>query len=165
MTSLAHAAALGVDAVKVLMPWDVPAQERAARSKLIGEVIVQAEPFGLPVMVEPICLAAPRLEDATQIEADGARMAAELGADIIKIMAPNDPSLLTDWTRELGVPIVILGGPAAGTPEELLEMVEGAIAAGASGITIGRRVWQRPLEQATDLLARLTEVVHPERAV
>jgi class I fructose-bisphosphate aldolase len=162
-TSLAHAAALGVDAVKVLMPWDVPPGERAARAELLGSVITAAEPFGLPVMVEPICLASPRPENATQIEADGCRMAAELGADIIKVMAPDDPAVLHDWCHELGVPVVILGGPAAGTPEDLCKMVEGAIGAGARGIVIGRRVWQRPIEQATALLGRLAEIVHPDR--
>lgn len=161
MTSVERAAALGVDAVKVLMPWDVPPQERAARADLIGRVITAAEPYGLPVMLEPICLRSPRPQDATQIEADGCRMAAELGADIIKVMAPDDPAVLTDWCSELGVPLVILGGPAAGTPEDLLEMVEGAIGAGARGITIGRRVWQRPIEQATELLLRLAAIVHP----
>jgi class I fructose-bisphosphate aldolase len=161
-TSLQRAAALGVDAVKVLMPWDVPPEERAARAELIGRVVVDAEPFGLPVMVEPICLAAPRPDNATQLEADGCRMAAELGADIIKVMAPDDPAVLSDWCAELGLPIVILGGPAAGTAEDLCEMVESAVAAGARGITIGRRVWQRPIDEATALLARLAEIVHPD---
>jgi class I fructose-bisphosphate aldolase len=164
MTSMERAAALGVDAVKVLMPWDVPPEERAARSDLIGRVITAAEPYGLPVMLEPICLSSPRGDNATQIEADGCRMAAELGADIIKVMAPDDPEVLSDWCRELGVPVVILGGPAAGTPEDLLAMVEGAIGAGARGITIGRRVWQRPIEQATELLERLARIVHPAPA-
>jgi len=58
--SLERAAALGVDAVKLLMPWDVPPEERAARSALLSEVIGAAEPLGLPVMVEPICLSSPR---------------------------------------------------------------------------------------------------------
>jgi len=163
MTSLAHAAALGVDAVKVLMPWDVPAEERAARAKLIGQVIIEAEPFGLPVMVEPIVLASPRPANATQIEADGARMAAELGADIIKVMTPDDPSLLSDWSRELGLPIVILGGPAGCTTDDLLETVQEAINAGARGITIGRKVWQRPVDEATELLVKLAQIVHPDR--
>src|ERR1700733_5037941 len=43
-TSRERAAALGVDAVKVLMPWDVPPEERAARAELIGGVISAAEP-------------------------------------------------------------------------------------------------------------------------
>lgn len=160
MTTLERAAALGVDAVKVLMPWDVPPAERAARSALVGEVIAAADPLGLPVMVEPICLTAPRPADAVAIEGDGCRMAAELGADIIKVMYPDDPELLAAWCAELEVPVVILGGPAQGTTEELCAMVAAAIAAGARGITIGRRVWQRPVEEAAEVLARLSAIVH-----
>lgn len=159
---IGRAAALGVDGIKVLMPWDVPPEERASRAELIGRVISDAEPYGLPVMVEPIFLGAPRPRDAVAIEADGCRMAAELGADIIKVMYPNDPDVMADWCVELRVPVVILGGPAGGSAEELCEMVEQAIGAGARGIAIGRRVWQRPLEQAKVLLSRLAEIVHQE---
>lgn len=160
MTTLERAVRLGVDAVKVLMPWDVSPAERAARSALIGEVIAAADPLAMPVMVEPICLASPRPGDAVKIEGDGCRMAAELGADIIKVMYPDDPELLAAWCDELGVPVVILGGPAQGTTDELCDMVSAAVAAGARGITIGRRVWQRPIAEATEVLARLTSIVH-----
>lgn len=160
MTTLERAAALGIDAVKVLMPWDVPPAERAARSALIGEVISAADPLGLPVMVEPIVLRAPRGDDAVAIEGDGCRMAAELGADIIKVMYPDDPELLSAWCAELEVPVVILGGPAQGTIDELCAMVAASVEAGARGITIGRRVWQRPLEEAAEVLGRLSAIVH-----
>jgi class I fructose-bisphosphate aldolase len=162
MTSVERAGALGVDAVKVLMPWDVPPEERAVRSELIGEVIGAAEPLGLPVMVEPICLSTPRPADAVAIEADGCRMAAELGADIIKVMYPGEGEVLSAWCSELGVPIVILGGPSQGTADELCAMVEQSMAAGARGITIGRRVWQRPIDEATELLGRLAGIVHAD---
>lgn len=162
MTSLARAAALGVDGVKVLMPWDVPPEERADRAELIATVISGAEEFGLPVMVEPICLASPRPADAVAIEADGGRMAAELGADIIKVAYPGAPEILSDWCSELGVPVVILGGPAGGGTDELCALVSEAVAAGARGITIGRRVWQRPIDDATRLLDRLARIVHPD---
>jgi class I fructose-bisphosphate aldolase len=161
MTTLARAAALGVDGVKVLMPWDVPPEERAARAALIGQVISGAEEHGLPVMVEPICLGAPRPADAVTIEGDGARMAAELGADIIKVMYPGDPDVLNAWCRELGLPVVILGGPAGGSVDELATMVKDAMAAGARGITIGRRVWQRPIDEAAAVLEQLAGIVHP----
>ena len=146
------------------MPWDVPPEERAARSELIAGVISAAEPFGLPVMVEPICLAAPRPADAVAIEADGCRMAAELGADIIKVMYPGDPDVLSAWCAELGLPVVILGGPAGGGVDELCALVEESVAAGARGITIGRRVWQRPIDEATEVLDRLAKIVHPDLA-
>ncbi len=160
MTTLERAAVLGVDAVKILMPWDVPPVERAARSALIGEVIAAADPLGIPVMVEPIVLRAPRGDDAAAIEGDGCRMAAELGADIIKIMYPDDPELLAAWCQEVQVPVVILGGPAQGTIDDLCDMVTAAVAAGARGITIGRRVWQRPVQEAAEVLSRLSAIVH-----
>jgi fructose-bisphosphate aldolase, class I len=77
-------------------------------------------------------------------------------------MYPGDPDVLSAWCSELGVPLVILGGPAQGTSDDLCAMVERSIAAGARGITIGRRVWQRPLDEATELLRRLAAIVHPE---
>jgi class I fructose-bisphosphate aldolase len=161
-TTLQEAATLGIDGVKVLMPWDVPADERADRSRLIAGIISEAEGHGLPVMVEPICLSDPRPADAVAIEADGGRMAAELGADIIKVAYPGDPEILSSWCAELGVPVVLLGGPAGGDDDELCRDVADAVAAGASGITIGRRVWQRPLDDATELFGRLVAIVHPD---
>ncbi len=160
-TSMARAAYLGVDAVKILMPWDCPPSERAHRASFLGQVITEAEQFGLPVMAEPIVLTNPRPADAVAIEGDGCRMAAELGADIIKVAYPGDPDLFADWCRELGVPVVILGGPAEGATQSLPDLVSEAMAAGAKGVTIGRRLWQRPLEEARELFVELAEIVHP----
>ena len=57
------------------------------------------------------------------------------------------------------------GRAAGGGTEELCTLVADAIAAGARGITIGRRVWQRPVEQATEVLSRLASIVHPATTV
>ncbi len=161
ITSLERAAQLGVDAVKVFMPWDVAPDERARCSAFVADVIVRAEPLGLPVMVEPIAIYRPRGPEAVAAEGDGCRMAAELGADIIKVAYPDDPELLGAWVLELGVPLVILGGPPSGTADDLCALVADAMAAGAAGITIGRRLWQRPPDEAAELLGRLQEIVHP----
>lgn len=162
--SMARAAQLGVDGVKILMPWDAGATERAAMAKFVGAVITAAEEHALPVMVEPIVLAAPRGADAAAIEGDGCRIAAELGADIIKVAYPGDADLFARWCEELGVPVVILGGPAGANAQPLNELVSEAMAAGARGITIGRRLWQRPIDEATALVAELASIVHPSRA-
>jgi class I fructose-bisphosphate aldolase len=61
--------------------------------------------------------------------------------------------------------MVILGGPAGGGTGELCSLVADAVAAGARGITIGRRVWQRPVEEATAVLGRLASIVHPGTTV
>lgn len=159
-TTLERAACLGVDGVKILMPWDVGPEERAACASFVGQVVGEAEKHGLPVMVEPICLATPRGADAVAIEGDGCRMAVEIGADIVKVAYPGDASLFSRWCVELGVPVVILGGPAGGTTEDLCAAVAEAVEAGARGITIGRKLWQRPIDEAGELLARLAAIVH-----
>ncbi len=43
-------------------------------------------------------------------------------------------------------------------------MVAQAIGAGARGITIGRRIWQRPIDEAAELLTRLAGIVHRDHA-
>lgn len=158
--TIESAAALGVDGVKLLMPWDVSASERARTAALIGRAIATADPYGLPVMVEPVAQTTEPGPKFVAVASHGCRVAAELGADIIKIAHPGDPDVLAAWAEESAVPIVLLGGPAAGNPEELVTMVDEAVRAGASGIVIGRKVWQRPLEEAVQLLGRLAAVVH-----
>jgi len=154
------AASLGADAIKVFMPWDVGAADRSRTASLIARLIEGAEPLGMPVMVEPIVLEAEPGPEAVEIATHGCRVAVELGADIIKLAHPGDLDLLGALAAESGVPLVLLGGPGASAPDELVEMVAEAVKAGASGIVIGRKVWQRPLPEAVELLARLRGAVH-----
>jgi class I fructose-bisphosphate aldolase len=154
------AAALGVDAVKVILPWSVPAPERATLVEMVTSVVEAAEPYGLPVLVEPVALDMERGPEASAIEADGCRVAVELGADILKVAYPGNPTAMATLCAELRVPLVLLGGPNSGTADELLGMVTDAIAAGASGTVIGRRIWQRSPQEAASLLEKLYAVVH-----
>jgi class I fructose-bisphosphate aldolase len=164
IASLEQAAALGVDCVKLFMAWNVPNTERAATLTRIAEVIERAATYDMPVMVEPIGIGLPR-EDATiKLEADAARSAMEVGADIIKIAYPG-AELMAAWAAELRVPLVILGGPRSGDPEGVLQLAEEAVGSGARGIVIGRNVWQRPPEVTQHLMERLNEIVHPESSI
>ena len=157
-TSIATAAALGVDGVKVLMPWDVTPLERTRTAALIAGVVEDADRFGLPVMVEPLAVATSGSE-AVEASAHGCRVAAEIGADILKVAHPGDDDLLRSWCEELGVPVVLLGGPG-GSGTELVGLVHRAIEAGVSGIVIGRKLWGRPTDEAIALLAELHALVH-----
>ena len=160
ITSVSTAAALGADAVKILMPWNTPAPVRAATVSMLSSVVEAAAPLGIPVMAEPIAFEMERGSEAVKIEADGCRVAMELGVDILKVAYPGDVGTLASWRAELHLPIVMLGGPQGGTAGDLVSMVADAMRAGANGIVIGRRVWQRPLDEAASLLEKLYAVVH-----
>ncbi len=159
VTSVETAAALGVDGVKLLMPWDVPSMERADTAALVASVVEQADRFGLPVMVEPVALEVTG-EAAVEVATHGCRVAAEIGADILKVAHPGDDEVLRSWCEELGVPVLLLGGAGTMSGEELVSLVKRAIRAGASGIVIGRKVWGRPPQETAALLTELYSLVH-----
>ena len=90
--------------------------------------------------------------------AHAARIAAELGADIVKIPFPESYEILSRITASLPVPVVIAGGTPAGTIESVLEMVENALRAGASGVAAGRNVFQH--SRPNLVLRAIRNIVH-----
>jgi class I fructose-bisphosphate aldolase len=160
VTSVEQAARLGADAVKLLMAWDVPSAEQAATARRIADVVAAATRWEIPVMAEPIAMRMPRGEQSVELELDAARIAMELGADIIKIAYPGSPGVMRSLTAELGLPVVILGGPGVSTAADLIGLVAEAIASGAAGIVIGRQVWQREPGERRAVMRALVEVVH-----
>jgi class I fructose-bisphosphate aldolase len=148
---------LDVDCIKLLMPWNVSDLEKVALTARIGEVIAEAGVWHMPVMVEPIVLGQPRGPDVVKAEREAARVAYELGADIIKIAFPGRDATAA-MVAELGVPVVIAGGPRAENTDEMIEIARDAIAAGARGLVLGRNVWQRPPSEATAVMAALARV-------
>jgi len=159
-----QAGRLGVDCVKLFMAWNVSSRERSETAARIAEVMSQAEEFDLPVMVEPIVVGEPRTGETVAVEGDAARVAMELGADVIKVGYPG-PDLMAAWSAELQVPLVILGGPRSGQPESVLQLAKEAVEHGARGVIIGRNVWQRPPDTTRHLMQQLHTIVHGATAV
>lgn len=160
VASVRQAAVLGADAVKLLMAWDVPSAEQVATARRIAVVVEEAARWEIPVMVEPVTLRMPRGDQAVELELHAARIAMELGADIIKIAYPGSQSVMRSLVSELGLPVVILGGPQASTAADLVRLVDQAVSSGASGIVIGRQVWQRGSDERSAVIRALVDVVH-----
>ena len=154
---LKDAVRLGVDCVKLLLPWNVSDAEKVRYCARIGEVVSQAADWDMPVMVEPVMLAAPRSPEVVRQEIEVARIAFDLGADIIKITFPG-PEETRRLVEELPVPIVVAGGPLAGDVASTVSDAEAVIRAGAQGLVIGRRVWQRPEAEAKATIRELARV-------
>ncbi len=90
------------------------------------------------------------------------RLAAEMGADVVKTVFPTDGTVeqFKAIVGECYVPVIVLGGAAMGDDAGLFKMVQDAMAAGASGIAIGRNVWQHPNPAA--VARSLAAMVHQE---
>src|SRR5713226_3098512 len=120
-----------------------------------GEIEAEAHEAGLPA----IAWVYPRGEavkndTAPEIVAYAARAGLEVGADAVKVKYTGDPETFRWAVKAAGLARVFMsGGPKAPTDETFLSQVKGAIDAGASGLAVGRNVWQHtdPLKMAAAL--------------
>lgn len=92
-----------------------------------------------------------------------ARMGAELGADFIKTNYTGSKESFKEVVESCPVPIVIAGGPKTETVKDTLEMVKGAIEAGAIGVCIGRNTWQT--KNPTAMAKAISKIVHEEAPI
>jgi class I fructose-bisphosphate aldolase len=140
----------------------------------------EAHGYGLPVIVWSY----PRGRD---IEEKGgknspyaieyaARVAAELGADMVKLNVPSlkknpkipapyntlnvgmDEALKRIIRAACGIPVIFAGGEMA-SDDELLEKAGQCIKAGASGLIFGRNIWQRPLNKAVEITEKIRKII------
>ncbi|MFT3671251.1 class I fructose-bisphosphate aldolase [Aestuariivirga sp.] len=161
VASVEDAVRLGVDCVKMLLPWNVTDAEKILYCNRIGTVVSAAARWDIPVMVEPVFLAAPRTPEIITAEMEVARVAYDLGADIIKITFPG-PDATAKLCAELDIPIVVAGGPLSGDAKSTLKDITDSIAAGAQGVVVGRKVWQRPVEETQWLIAEIAKATRTQ---
>ena len=86
-----------------------------------------------------------------------ARVGAELGADIIKCPYTGSMESFEEVVKGCPVPVVIAGGSKL-SDKETLNMIEGAMKAGAAGLSMGRNIFQH---ENPELFVRVVcEMVH-----
>ena len=167
---------LGADAVGYTVYVGSPAQDRDFRQLL--DVRTEADRFGLPLIV----WAYPR-GDAVSAKGGreslyaidyAARVALELGADVVKVNYPvpsekdaespppyntlhlGHDAAFRKVVQSAGRALVLVSGGEKVSDPELLAKVRSSMDAGATGIIFGRNLWQRPREDAL----RLTRELH-----
>ena len=102
--------------------------------------------------------AAIQSDTSKEIVAYAARAGLELGADAVKIKYTGETQSFAWAVRAAGKSKVFMsGGPKAATDEAFLAQVRGAIDAGATGIAVGRNVWQH--QEPLKMTEKLKQVV------
>lgn len=151
---------LGADALCVSAFPASPLEE--ATLEMLARVIRQAHAWGIPVMAEMVpggFDSGPEFRTVETVSV-AARVAAELGADWVKIPYVEGFRQVVETCY---VPVVVLGGPAKAGPRPTLEMLKAAVEAGAVGGTIGRNIWQA--EKPVQMAAALAAIIHHNKSV
>jgi len=157
VATVEEAIKLGADAVS--MHVNVGADSEPEMLEELGETAAICEEWSMPLLA----MMYPRgkkveNEHAPEMVMHAARVGAELGADVIKTNYTGDPDTFKDVIRSCPVPVIIAGGPKMDTDAEVLKMVEDAISAGASGVSIGRNIFQH--ENPTKMTIAISKIVH-----
>jgi fructose-bisphosphate aldolase, class I len=158
----AEAAAMGADALAVFLVLGVADGATFADNvQAVATTARAAAKVGLPVVVETVLWGA-RATDPRDPEllAFGCRMAAELGASVVKTQYTGDPDTMAGVVGGCPVPVLVLGGPRAGDEATLLDETRDALRAGAKGVVYGRRLWQA--DEEAKLAAAVRAIIHEE---
>lgn len=159
--SVEDAARLGADAVLVYMfvGYQDPDAE-AQQVQDVTQVAMACETLGIGCIIEPMARGLRVGENIYDVKyaAPLARMACELGADVLKTDYTGDAESFRHVVEAAFRPILIAGGPKTSTLREALAMVRGALDAGASGMFIGRNVFQAP--NPGQMMAVLRRMIH-----
>jgi fructose-bisphosphate aldolase/2-amino-3,7-dideoxy-D-threo-hept-6-ulosonate synthase len=140
VNSVTNALKMGADAVS--MHINIGADSEARMLSDLGTIAVECMEWGMPLlaMMYPRGKKIKSENDVDQVKL-AARVAAELGADIVKTVYTGDPDSFREVTRGCPVPVVVAGGSKT-DDRTTLELIEGAMAGGAAGISIGRNAFQ-----------------------
>ena len=124
----------------------------------------QADYYGMPMMVEPLCFRPNAEAGGYMVDGDLdkithlVRQAVELGADVIKADPTDDVSQYHKVIETAsGIPVLVRGGGRV-SDDVILQRTRDLIAQGASGIVYGRNVIQHP--NPKQITQQLMEIVH-----
>lgn len=146
-------------------------ERESENSEKIGKVSQDCNKWGMPHFVESLPAeiidyyfkpeAKRQWADPEHIRfAD--RVAAELGADVVKSYYTGDPDTFKEVVKSCPVPIIVASGPGAGDPKGLLKMVRDAMDAGAHGVIMGRNVWG--YKDPSAMTKAISKIVHEEES-
>lgn len=179
--SVQDAVRLGADAVGYTMYVGSPAQDLDFAQ--YRSVRAAAAKFGMPLIV----WAYPR---GSAIEAKGgrdsfyavdyaARVASELGADIVKVNFPHPEKIhdvpaayqrdvtaqdaVTAVVRSANRTMVLISGGSKAGDDAMIEKARLSMEAGTTGLIFGRNVWQRGYDESLRLVDNLRAILakHP----
>jgi len=106
----------------------------------LAEMIQACSAYDMPVIAE-MMPPEDRLYKSDAI-AHAARIGMEIGADIIKTNYCGNIEEFRKVVESVPVPIIVAGGPKQANEPSVASFTRDAVAGGAAGVAIGRRVWQ-----------------------
>ena len=156
VTHVEEAIEIGADAVSVRI--EIGGEDEKDMLKLLGQVAKDAWRWGMPLfaLMHPVEKKDKRQELKELMRA--ARIGAELGADVVRVPYSGSAQSFKEVVSACPVPLLAIGGEKKAREKDVLEMVRGVMDSGASGISMGRNVFQ--YKKPGNMIKAVSEIVH-----
>ncbi len=155
--SVSEALRLGADAVFVHVNIGNDLEDRMLTD--FGMIVDEAHALGVPVGVSLIARGGQIVNELDPaLVAHCIRLGAELGADIVCVPYSGEKESFASALLDSPVPVLATGGPIQPGWEGFKSMIEEVMDAGASGVCVGRSVFQQ--KEPLKALAELCALVH-----
>ncbi|MBN2372485.1 class I fructose-bisphosphate aldolase family protein [bacterium] len=148
---------IGADAVSVHI--NIGAESESEMLKDLGQVSVTCHEWGMPLLAM-MYTRGEKFSDKLPVEGirHAARIAAELGADIVKISYPGSKDAFEEVVKGCPIPIVIAGGEKAEDDRQVFQIIKDSMIAGGAGVSIGRNAFQH--EKKIAMVRAICGIVH-----
>ena len=157
--SVEDAVRLGADAVGYTLYVGSPRQDDDI--KQLTDVRRDCERYGMPLVVWSYprgkAIKEKGGQDSLYAVDYAARMACELGADIVKLNVPK-PEPNDKEPKPYNTLVLISGGSKVGD-DDLLHKARLAMDSGVTGLIFGRNLWQRKLDDALKITGRIHDML------
>ena len=155
--SVENAIALGADAISVHV--NIGAENDTEMLRDFGKISDDCYRWGMPLLA--MMYAKNNHGNVAQPQTIKilARIAQEMGADIVKVNYTGDAESFREVVEGCSIPIIIAGG-GGNDEKQAVENAYNAVKAGAAGIAYGRNIFQH--SNHNDLIKKLYNVVHFE---
>jgi len=141
VNTVSNALKNGADGVSVHV--NIGARNEADMLRDLGEVSVACMEWGMPLLAMMYTRGEKFTSESSVAGVrHAARIAAELGADLVKVNYTGSRATFARVVEGCPIPVLIAGGEKAKDDRQILSAVKGALDAGARGVCIGRNAWQ-----------------------
>lgn len=151
-----EAVALGCDGVSIHV--NIGDIKDAEMLKIFSAVSTECTKYGMPLL----CMIYQRGKNVDTSDLNikhMARVAFELGADIVKVQYTDDEQFLRDIANGAQIPVVIAGGDIDDNAE-FNKKIAKAINAGISGVAVGRNLFNTPIDKMKERAKDIYSIVH-----
>ena len=156
VATVEEALKIGADAVSVHI--NVGAETEPEMLSDLGKISNDCNEWGMPLLVMAYPRG-PKIKNSFDPDAvaHAARVAMELGADIVKCSYTGDIDSFRDVVKGTMVPVVIAGGPKMESDMDILNMVHDSLEAGGHGVSMGRNIFQH--KNIKGIMSAVSEIV------